>query len=89
VLRGVLVLVDDVHGGTGLEEDLRALQLAVAAGEVEASPSFRGSHARTAAELQGRSSTWNQRGCPHSQFMHGDADGWAQDQMQSNSKRLC
>jgi hypothetical protein len=41
VQRGVLVLVDGVHGRAGLEEDLGALQLAVAAGEVEASPSFR------------------------------------------------
>jgi hypothetical protein len=41
VQRGVLVLVDGVHGRVGFEEDLGALQLAVAAGEVEAPPSFR------------------------------------------------
>ena len=39
--RGVLVLVDGVHRGAGLQERLRALELAVAAREVEATPPFR------------------------------------------------
>lgn len=41
VQRGVLVLVDGVHRGAGLQERLRALELAVAASEVEATPPFR------------------------------------------------
>lgn len=39
--RGVLVLVDGVHRGAGLQERLHALELAVAAREVEATPPFR------------------------------------------------
>ncbi|BAS87393.1 Os03g0851750 [Oryza sativa Japonica Group] len=41
VQRRVLVLVHRVHGRAGLQENLRAFQLAIAASEMQASPPFR------------------------------------------------